>query len=95
MTPTNQALQAIGLTLEDFERRDFYRRSGRKAGAVLRSLGYRRDRVPTYAGRAVIRWFEPGEQDCPMFLDDVPAFHVLVAALAAQKPGFSQPQVSN
>ena len=64
MTPTNQALQAIGLTLEDFERRDFYRRSGRKAGAVLRSLGYRRDRMPTYAGRAVIREFKEMVKAC-------------------------------
>jgi hypothetical protein len=83
MTTTNQALQAIGLTLEDFERRDFYRRSGRKAGAVLRSLGFRRDRYPTYGGRAVIRWFWP-ESEAPVFLDDIPAFHVLVAALAAK-----------
>jgi hypothetical protein len=85
--PTLKALTTIGMTADDMERMDFYKRSGRKAAAALRSMGYSRERFPTYAGNAVTRWAEPapeGEFRRPVGLDDTPAFHVLVMAFAAR-----------
>jgi hypothetical protein len=80
-----KALEMIGMTIADTERTDFFRRSGVKAGKVLRSLGYTRERFPTMGGRAVIQWAAPaapGEYRQPVALDHVPAFTVLVGVLA-------------
>lgn len=82
---TMKALQMIGMTPSDMEQTDFFRRSGVKAGKVLRSLGYTRERFPTMNGRAIIQWAEPaaaGEYRPPVALDHVPAFTVLVGVLA-------------
>ncbi len=82
---TAKALQMVGMTAADTERADFFRRSGVKAGKVLRSLGYTRERFPTMSGRAVIQWAGPaaaGEYRPPVALDFVPAFTVLVGVLA-------------
>jgi hypothetical protein len=81
-----KALQMIGMTLDDTERTDFFRRSGVKAGKVLRSLGYTRERFPTMGGRANIQWSAPavnGEYRPPVAMDHVPAFTVLVTVLVA------------
>lgn len=86
MNAIAKALAAIGMHTSDMERTDFYRASGRRAAAVLRSMGYRRERFPTYAGNAVTRWAAP-ETNAPVFSDEVPAFNVLVAALASDKGG--------
>ncbi len=80
-----KALRMIGMTIADTERTDFFRRSGGKAGKVLRSLGYTRERFPTMNGRAIIQWAEPaasGEYRPPVAQDHVPAFTVLVGVLA-------------
>lgn len=80
-----KALQMIGMTIEDTEQTDFFRRSGVKAGKVLRSLGYTRERFPTMGGRANILWAEPaalGEYRPAVAQDHVPAFTVLVGVLA-------------
>jgi hypothetical protein len=85
MNATLKALRMIGMTLDDMEREDFFRRSGRKAAFVLRSMGYTRERFPTYAGNAVTRWAAPavaGEYRPPVVLDDCPAFRVLVVAIS-------------
>jgi hypothetical protein len=79
-----KALEMIGMKLEDTERTDFFRRSGVKAGKVLRSMGYSRERFPTSGGRANIQWAEPaapGEYRPPAAMDHVPAFSVLVGVL--------------
>jgi hypothetical protein len=79
-----RALQMIGMTIADTERTDFFRRSGRKAGKVLRSLGYTRERFPTMGGRANIQWAAPatnGEYRPPVAMDHTPAFTVLIAVL--------------
>jgi hypothetical protein len=83
-----KALEMIGMTIADTERTDFFRRSGVKAGKVLRSLGYTRERFPTMNGRAIIQWAAPataGEFRPPVAQDHVPAFNVLVMAVAASK----------
>ena len=82
---TAKALQMIGMTADDTEQTDFFRRSGVKAGKVLRSLGYTRERFPTMNGRAIIQWAEPAAADeyrPPVSQDHVPAFTVLVGVLA-------------
>lgn len=82
---TAKALQMIGMTVADTERTDFFRRSGVKAGKVLRSLGYTRERFPTMNGRAIIQWAEPAAADeyrPPVSQDHVPAFTVLVGVLS-------------
>ena len=79
-----KALEMIGMTIEDTERTDFFRRSGTKAGKVLRSLGYTRERFPTMGGRANILWAEPaapGEYRPPVCQDHTPAFYVLTSVL--------------
>jgi hypothetical protein len=84
--PTAKALEMIGMTVDDFEREDFYKRSGCKAAAALRSLGFSRERFPTHAGKAVTRWAAPGAEGefrPPVGLDESPAFAVLVMAIAS------------
>jgi hypothetical protein len=79
-----EALQMIGMTIADTERTDFFRRSGVKAGKVLRAMGYSRERFPTMGGRANVQWAAPaahGEYRPPVAMDHVPAFTVLVAVL--------------
>ena len=79
-----EALKMVGMTLGDTERTDFFRRSGVKAGKVLRSLGYSRERFPTSHGRALIQWAKPaapGEYRPPVAQDHVPAFSVLCIVL--------------
>jgi len=69
-------------------RPDFFKRAARRAAAVLRAMGYTRERFPTYAGNAVTRWAAPaaaGEFRPPVTLDEYPAFRVLVMAVAANK----------
>jgi hypothetical protein len=83
-TAEAKALQMIGMTIADTERTDFFRRSGVKAGKVLRSLGYTRERFPTMGGRVNIQWAAPainGEYRPPVAMDHVPAFTVLVGVL--------------
>ena len=86
-----KALQMIGMTIDDTERTDFFRRSGVKAGKVLRSLGYSRERFPTSHGRANIQWAEPatssGEYRPPVAHDHVPAFTVLIIVLVNATQG--------
>lgn len=80
-----KALKMIGMTIEDTERTDFFRRSGVKAGKVLRSLGYTVERFPTMNGRAMMLWAMPASGEgsrAPVSLDHVPAFTVLVGELA-------------
>lgn len=79
MTPTHKALAMIEMAAKDMEQMDFFKRSGRKAAAALRSLGYTQERFPTYAGNAVTRW---AKDSCPMTMDEYPAFNVLVMAIA-------------
>ena len=77
----------IGMTVSDTERDDFFKRSGRKSAAALRSMGYSRERFPTYAGNAVTLWAAPGaegEYRPPVGFDWCPAFAVLVMAIAKQ-----------
>jgi hypothetical protein len=76
---TAAALAAIGLTAADFEREDFNRRAGRRAAKVLRQRGYELTRIPTHAGKAVIRWCPAGVSLDPC-ANDMPAFNVLVAS---------------
>lgn len=79
------ALHTIGMTAADMERTDFFRRSGKKAAKVLKSMGYTLERFPTMGGRAKFLWAAPsvgGEYRPPISLDHVPAFNVLVGALA-------------
>lgn len=88
MNATIKALQMIGMTENDMERMDFFKRSGRKAAAALRAMGYSRERFPTFAGNAVTRWAAPsvgGEYRAPVVLGECPAFNVLVMAVAASK----------
>jgi hypothetical protein len=79
MNATHKALAMIGMDVSEMERMDFFKRSGRKAAAALRSLGYTQERFPTYAGNAVTRW---AKDSCPMTMDEYPAFNVLVMAIA-------------
>jgi hypothetical protein len=88
MNATLKALQMIGMTSEDMERTDFFKRSGRKAAAALRTMGYSLERFPTYAGNGVTRWAAPavpGEFRPPVTQDQYPAFNVLVMAISKNK----------
>jgi len=84
-TPTVKAIQMIGMTPRDMEREDFFKRSGRKAAAALRSLGYSRKRFPTYAGNAVTCWAANCADDefrPAIGFPESQAFYVLVIAIA-------------
>ena len=80
-----KALKMIGMNAGDMDRTDFFRRSGVKAGKVLRSMGYTVERFPTMNGRAMMLWAMPASGEgcrAPVSLDHVPAFTVLVGELA-------------
>jgi hypothetical protein len=87
MDPTHKALAMLGMAAKDMEQMDFFKRSGRKAAAALRSMGYKRKRFQTMAGRGVYatRWAAPAigdEFSPPMSWQNLPAFSVLVMAVA-------------
>lgn len=89
MDATHKALAMIGMTADDMEREDFSKRAGRKAAAALRSMGYKTKRFQTIAGHGVYatRWAAPASGDefsPPMSWGYLPAFNVLVAAIAKE-----------
>lgn len=79
MNATLKALQMIGMTENDMERRDFFKASGRKAAVALRSMGYTQERFKTMvSGGYATRWAKDG---CPITVDYCPAFNVLCMAI--------------
>jgi hypothetical protein len=70
---------------EDYLGMDFYKRSGRKAAAILRSMGYSRERYRTNkSGEYMTRWAYPADDGGfrpPVTWNDAPAFDILMIAL--------------
>ena len=81
MDPTHKALAMLGMAAKDMEQMDFFKRSGRKAAAALRSMGYKRKRFQTMAGHGVYatRWAKDG---VPPTMEQYPAFDILIMAIA-------------
>jgi hypothetical protein len=79
MSPTLKALQMIGMTVADYERSDFLKRSGRKAAAALRAMAYEQQGFTQMGGSRKVLW---AKNNAPLTHDAMPAFNVLVAAIA-------------
>lgn len=81
MNAIDKALKIVGLTHDDYAGRDFYKRSGRKAAAALRKIGYRQERMKTMvSGQYATRWLDRDGKWASW--DYRPAFDLLSAAVA-------------
>lgn len=85
MSRIEEALKVIGMTEEDYLGMDFYKRSGCKAAAILRTMGYSRERYRTNkSGEYMTRWAYPSDDGgfrAPVTWNEVPAFDILMIAL--------------
>jgi hypothetical protein len=79
MSATLKALQMIGMTYADYERDDFFKRSGRKASAALRAMGYEQQGFTQMGGSRKVLW---AKNNAPLTSDKMAAFTSLVVAVA-------------
>jgi hypothetical protein len=82
MNATLKALQMIGMTVADYERADFLKRSGRKAAAALRAMAYEQQGFTQMGGTRKVLW---AKNNAPLTHDKMPTFNCLVVAVAASK----------
>jgi hypothetical protein len=82
MNATLKALQIIGMTYDDYERADFFKRSGRKASAALRAMGYDQQGFTQMGGGRKVLW---SRGNAPLTCDKMATFTCLVIAVAHSK----------
>jgi hypothetical protein len=80
MNATIKALQMIGMTYADYERDDFFKRSGRKAAVALRAMGFEQQGFTQMGGCRKVLW---AKNNAPLTCENVAAFTCLVVAVAA------------
>jgi hypothetical protein len=79
MSATLKALQIIGMTYADYDRADFFKRSGRKAAVALRAMGFEKQGFTQMGGCRKVLW---AKNNAPLTCDNVAAFTSLVVAVA-------------
>jgi len=82
MNATAKALNAIGMTFDDYEREDFKRRSGKKAAAALRAMGYEKRGFTQMGGSRLSLWAKTTGPNAPLTTSLYSAFECLIVAIA-------------